>query len=97
MGMMDAAALSKICLRAQTICKKYDPSLTCEVFDAEGLARYASLYRTNAPSEEQVGVFVYGDAQRVSQIDLHGLVAELEQLKEVWRVFLTFPRAHDLS
>ena len=66
MGMMDAAALAEICRHAERICKKYDPNLTCEVFEAEGLGRYASLQRTNAPSEGQVGVFVTGDARRVS-------------------------------
>jgi hypothetical protein len=97
MGMMDAAALAEICRHAEEICKKYDPNLTCEVFEAEGLGRYASLHRTNVPSEGQVGVFVTGDARRVSQIDLRKLVAELERLEHVWRVFLTFPPVHSLS
>lgn len=94
---MDAAALSEVCRRAEKICKKYDSTFTCEVVLAEGLEKYAILHQTNPPSEEQVGLFVTGDAQRVSQIDLRKLVAELEQLKEVWRVFLTFPPAHGLS
>ncbi|SRR6266436_10118419 len=97
MGMMDAAALAEICHHAEKICKNYDPNLTCEVFETEGLGRYASLHRTNVPSEGQVGVFVTGDPRRVSQIDLRKLVAELERLEHVWRVFLTFPPAHSLS
>src|SRR5438445_4066015 len=97
MGMMDRPTLTEICRHAEEICKKYDPTLTYEVFEAEGLGRYASLHRTNVPSEGQVGVFVCGDARRVSQIDLRKLVAELERLEHVWRVFLTFPPAHSLS
>ena len=94
---MDMADLSGICRRAEKICKKYDTSFSCEIFPAEGMARYATLHGTNLPSEEQIGLIVTGDIQRISQMDLHKLVSELEQLKEVWRVFLTFPAAHGLS
>ena len=95
--MMDAARLAEICRDAEQICKKYDLSLTCDVFDAVESKKYASLHATTAPSEGQVGVIITADIQRVSQIDVPKLVAELEQVEEIWRVFLTFRPAHGLS
>ena len=95
--MTDTERLAEIGRIAQSICKKYDQTLQCEVFAAEGLEQYASLRETNAPSEGQVGIFVNADLERVSQINLRQLVAELEQLEAVWRVFLTFSPANSLS
>jgi hypothetical protein len=95
MGMMDAAALSKICRRAERICKKHDASLTCDVFDAGASEKFALLYPNDPPREGQVGVTVV--AQFFSHFDNQQLVGELEQIVEVWRVFLTFARTHELS
>jgi hypothetical protein len=94
MGMMDAAALAEICRRAEAICQKYDSTLRCEVSEAEHLGKYAALRGTDAPKENEIGIFVTADPRRVSQLDLRALVGQLEELKGVWRVFLTFPAAN---
>lgn len=87
--------LAAVCRRAQSICNEYGPQLTCEAFDAGDFRRYAGLYPNDPPCEGRVGLTITAPLHRV--IDLEGLVAELERLDHVWRVFLTFERINSLS
>ena len=98
MGMTDGSAnLAEICRRAEQVCQKYHSSITCEAFSSDHFGKYAALRQTNAPSEGQLGLVVTVTPRIVSQIGIRALVQEIEQMPEVWRVFLAFPGANSLS
>ena len=93
--MIDPEDLSKICRRVQEISRSYDPTLTCDVFDATIAKEFRSIYPEHPPTEDQVGVCVV--ARMDSHVDIPALVRDLEQEERVWRVFLTFAPMHGLS
>lgn len=95
--MEPPADVAEFCRRAQRVCQTYHPSITCEVFDSEFLGKYAALRNVDPPSEGQLGLIVTATPAIVDQVDLRRLVGELEEMSEVWRVFLTFPKAYGRS